>query len=65
MEGMSVEKKIKKGAVPSAAKVKLWMWRILKREARGMERVGASGSLQINTQSTWLTEVHLRSARFI
>lgn len=31
-EGMSVQKKkIKKGAVPSAAKAKLWMWRILRR----------------------------------
>lgn len=29
---MSVQKKkIKKGAVPSAAKAKLWMWRILRR----------------------------------
>lgn len=55
-EGMSVEKKIKKGAVPSAAKVKLWMWRILKREERGMQRDGAPGSLQINTQSTWQRE---------
>jgi len=25
------KKKIKKGAVPSAAKAKLWMWRILRR----------------------------------
>lgn len=62
------KKKIKKGAVPSAAKVKLSMMRILRSErdtAREDLWGFANKQSEHMARGEKLTEVHLSSARFI